>query len=113
MRGNGTSVLASSTWGTERASAIDLVGALLEQRQVRVTDEIEPGKRVINLTETVAAQEKAAELGEKFSEWIWSDPLRATTLARQYNDTFNSDRAALLRRRADAAARAHRHLHPP
>ena len=90
VRGNGTTVLASSTFGTERASAIDLAGALLEQRQVRVTDEIEPGKRVINLTETVAAQEKAVELGEKFSEWIWSDPDRSLTLARQYNDTFNS-----------------------
>jgi len=90
VRGNGTSVLASSTYGTQRASAIELAGALLEQRQVRVTDEIEPGKRVLNLTETVAAQEKAAELGEKFSEWIWSDPDRASTLARQYNDTFNA-----------------------
>ena len=90
VRGNGTTVLASSTFGTQRASAIDLAGALLEQRQVRVTDEIEPGKRVLNLTETVAAHEKAAELGEKFSEWIWSDPDRSLTLARQYNDTFNS-----------------------
>ena len=71
-------------------SAGEIVGALLEQRQVRVSDEIEPGKRVLNLTETVAAQEKASEIGEKFSDWIWSDPDRATRLARHYNDTFNA-----------------------
>ncbi len=90
VRGGRRSVLSTSTYGTERMSAGEIVGALLEQRQVRVTDEIEPGKRVLNLTETVAAQEKASEIGEKFSDWIWADPDRATRLARHYNDTFNA-----------------------
>lgn len=90
VRGGRHNVLSSSTYGTERMSAGEIVGALLEQRQVRVSDEIEPGKRVLNLTETVAAQEKASEIGEKFSDWIWSDPDRATRLARHYNDTFNA-----------------------
>ena len=84
------SVLSTSTFGTERMSAADIAGALLEQRQVRVSDEIEPGQRVLNLTETVAAQEKAAEIGERFTDWIWSDPDRAARLARHYNDTFNA-----------------------
>jgi len=90
VRGGRHSVLSTSTYGTERMAAGEIVGALLEQRQVRVSDEIEPGKRVLNLTETVAAQEKASEIGEKFSDWIWSDPDRATRLARHYNDTFNA-----------------------
>ncbi len=90
VHGGRRSVLSTSTYGTERMSAGEIVGALLEQRQVRVTDEIEAGKRVLNLTETVAAQEKASEIGEKFSDWIWSDPDRATRLARHYNDTFNA-----------------------
>ena len=90
VRGGRHSVLSTSTYGTERMSAGEIVGALLEQRQVRVSDEIEPGKRVLNLTETVAAQEKASEIGEKFADWIWSDPDRATRLARHYNDTFNA-----------------------
>jgi N12 class adenine-specific DNA methylase len=90
VRGGRHSVLSTSAYGTERMSAGEIVGALLEQRLVRVSDEIEPGKRVLNLTETVAAQEKASEIGEKFSDWIWSDPDRATRLARHYNDTFNA-----------------------
>jgi N12 class adenine-specific DNA methylase len=90
VRGGRHNVLSTSTYGTERMSAGEIVGALLEQRQVRVSDEIEPGKRVLNLTETVAAQEKASEIGEKFSDWIWSEPDRASRLARHYNDTFNA-----------------------
>jgi N12 class adenine-specific DNA methylase len=90
VRGGRHSVLSTSTYGTERMAAGEIVGAVLEQRQVRVSDEIEPGKRVLNLTETVAAQAKASEIGEKFSDWIWSDPDRASRLARHYNDTFNA-----------------------
>jgi hypothetical protein len=90
VRGARHSVLASSTFGTERMSAIEIVAALLEQRPVRVTDEPEPGRRVVNLTETVAAQEKAAVLAERFSEWVWTDPARAGLLARRYNDMFNA-----------------------
>ena len=44
----------------------------------------------MNLTETVAAQEKADALGERFTEWLWADAERASRLARTYNDTFNA-----------------------
>ena len=90
VRGDRHSVLSSSTHGTARVPAVELAVALLEQRPIRVTDETEDGKRIPNLTETVAAQEKAAELNEAFAEWIWSDPARAGRLARRYNDMFNS-----------------------
>jgi hypothetical protein len=84
------SVLAAATYGTERLSAVDIAQSLLEQRQIRIYDELDDGRRVPNLTETVAAQEKAAALAERFSEWIWEDPERASTLASRYNDMFNS-----------------------
>ena len=84
------SVLSTSTFGTQRVSAIDLAAALLEQRQIRVTDETPDGRRIPNLTETIAAQEKGREIAERFSEWIWEDPDRTTALARRYNDMFNS-----------------------
>jgi hypothetical protein len=44
VRGGRHGVLSTSTYGTERMSAGEIVGALLEQRQVRVSDEIEPGR---------------------------------------------------------------------
>ena len=90
VRGSGHTVLASSTFGTERASAIALAQALLEQRPIRVFDELPNGGRVPNLTETLAAQEKAAELNERFADWIWEDPERTARLTRRYNDTFNA-----------------------
>jgi hypothetical protein len=84
------SVLATSTYGTERLSALDIAHALLEQRQIRIFDELDDGRRIPNLTETVAAQEKAGAITERFSEWIWDAPERAATLSRRYNDMFNN-----------------------
>ncbi len=90
VKGIRHSVLATTTYGTGRISAIDLAQAVLEQRQIRITDELEDGRRVLNLTETVSAQDKAAVLGEAFTDWIWQDPDRAERLAQTYNDTFNA-----------------------
>jgi len=90
VRGARHTVAATETWGTHRVPAPQLAQAVLEQRQVTVHDELEDGTRVLNLTETLAAQEKAAQLGARFSEWTWEDPARSQALARVYNDRFNA-----------------------
>jgi N12 class adenine-specific DNA methylase len=71
--------------------------ALLVQRQIRIYDPHpdDANRRMFNPTETLAAQEKAAELADRFRQWAWENPERAATLARVYNDTFN---AVVLRR---------------
>jgi N12 class adenine-specific DNA methylase/predicted RNA methylase len=84
------SVAARAKWGTEKYSAVDIAQALLEQRQVRIYDEKPDGERVFNINETIAATEKARELNERFSEWVWEKPERASELARLYNDRFNA-----------------------
>ena len=101
VRGNHHSVLATTTYGTARASAVSLAQSLLEQRVIKIYDELDDGRRIPNLTETVAAQEKAAELNERFADWVWDDRDRATRLARIYNDTFN----AIVLRSYDGAQR--------
>ncbi|MCW2632702.1 MAG: helicase domain protein, partial [Pseudonocardia sp.] len=78
-----------------------LAQSVLEQRPIKIFDEPEPGMRIPNLTETVAAQEKASELNERFADWVWADPDRAASLARLYNDTFN----AIVLRNYDGAHR--------
>jgi N12 class adenine-specific DNA methylase/predicted RNA methylase len=83
-------VLSTSRWGTERYPASSVAQALLEQRQIRIYDELPEGGRVLNLAETAAAQAKASELAERFAEWVWEDPARAADLARIYNERFNS-----------------------
>jgi N12 class adenine-specific DNA methylase len=93
VRGNDHTVLATSTWGTSRYPAPALAQAILEQRRVEVRDTIrtpDGERRVLNLEETLAAQEKATELGERFAGWAWEDPDRAAGLARIYNERFNN-----------------------
>ena len=101
VKGNHHSVLSAATFGTTRASAVTLAQSVLEQRPIKIFDEPEPGMRIPNLTETVAAQEKATELNERFADWVWAEPERASTLSRLYNDTFN----AIVLRSYDGAHR--------
>ena len=89
VRGNRHTVLATSTWGTGRYPAPQLAQAVLEQRRIEVRDKIGEDAWVLNMEDTLAAQEKAAELAERFSEWAWQDPDRAAQLASTYNRLFN------------------------
>jgi len=91
VRGGRHSVLSASTWGTDRYPAPQLAATVLEQRTIEVRDRVDEDTYVLNPDATLAAQEKAAELCERFSEWVWEDPARAATLARVYNDKFNSE----------------------
>jgi len=93
VRGATHSVLAASTWGTQRYPAPQLAQALLEQRKIEVRDKIQTpaGERsVINPDATLAAQDKAAQLAERFADWAWEDPARAKDLAAVYNERFNN-----------------------
>ncbi|MFI5736069.1 helicase-related protein [Kribbella sp. NPDC051587] len=82
-------VNATTEWGTTRYPAGKLAQHVLRQSQIRVVDVIDE-REVFNPVETEAAQEKANQLNERFSEWVWEDPERASRLHRVYNDTFNS-----------------------
>ena len=93
VRGVRQSVRATSEWGTTRRPATDIAQAVMEQRTLAVYDDIEDGdrtRRVFNPLETTAAQEKAELMAERFAEWVWEDPDRATRLATEYNRRFNS-----------------------
>ena len=90
VRGNNASIAARSEWGTSRMAAPAIAKALLEQRVVQVTDEVDDGRRVVNPVETAAAQEKAEAIKERFAEWCWEDPERAERLLAEYNRRFNS-----------------------
>ncbi|WP_181019991.1 DEAD/DEAH box helicase family protein [Nonomuraea typhae] len=87
--GSKSSVLATSTWGTRRYPAPDLAEALLTHRPIKVYN-VYDDKRVFNAEASTEANEKAAELNEKFGEWVWQDPHRTAHLLRVYNDTFNA-----------------------
>jgi N12 class adenine-specific DNA methylase len=94
VRGQRGTIRATSEWGTQRRPATDLAQALMEQKPVTVYDEYEDSdgrtRRILNPTETTAAQEKADQLQERFGEWVWEDNDRANRLADEYNRRFNS-----------------------
>ncbi len=90
VRANNSSVLARSEWGTTRIAAGEIAKAVLEQRPVQVTDELDDGRRVVNPVESAAAQDKASAMQERFVEWCWQDPDRARRLLGEYNRRFNA-----------------------
>ena len=82
----------TTTWGTTRAKATELIEDALNGRTPTIYDQIDKDSRVVNQQETIAAREAQQKLKDKFSEWIWQDEARAQRLARYYNDTFNNIR---------------------
>ncbi|MGH2903067.1 MAG: methyltransferase domain-containing protein, partial [Solirubrobacteraceae bacterium] len=91
VKGSCVGTLAESEWGTQRMPAPEIAAALLAQKPVVVRDRIPYSERyVVNADETTTAQEKATAMGERFAEWCWEDPQRASELIREYNTRFNS-----------------------
>jgi N12 class adenine-specific DNA methylase len=84
------SVANTTTHGTARALASELIEDALNGRTPTVYDQVDNDTRVVNQQETLAAREAQQKLRERFSEWVWNDEDRAQRLARYYNDTFNN-----------------------
>jgi len=92
----GDETTCRATWGTPRYPANDLIEAILQQKSIKVMDEIgrnENGSPILKLNaeHTTAANLKADEIRQAFLDWIWQDKGRRTRLARLYNDRFNTN----------------------
>jgi len=83
-------VANTTTHGTERFRASDLIEQALNGRTPTAYDEHADGTRTINQQETIAAREKQQQLKDRFRSWVWEDGDRAARLARDYNDRFNN-----------------------
>ena len=82
----------TTTHGTSRFRASDLIEQSLNGRTPTAYDEDRDGNRTVNQPETIAAREKQQQLKDRFSEWVWEDPGRAKRLADDYNLRFNNVR---------------------
>ena len=89
-------VSANVTYGTKRVNAYDIIEDSLNLKDVRVYDTVvdEEGreKRVLNMKETILAQQKQTQVQEAFRDWLWKDPNRRDRLTAMYNERFNSTR---------------------
>lgn len=82
----------AAQWGTDRATIEEIMTAAANQRTIQIKDKVSEDKYVVNEAATQAANEKVEALKNEWTRWLWSDDARRERLARQYNDTFNTDR---------------------
>lgn len=82
----------AAQWGTDRATIEEIITAAANQRTIQIKDKVSEDKYVVNEAATQAANEKVEALKNEWTRWLWSDDARRERLARQYNDTFNTDR---------------------
>ena len=89
-------VAANVTYGTKRVNAYDIIEDSLNLKDVRIYDTIQDeegrDKRVLNMKETILAQQKQTQIQEVFRDWLWKDPERRERLTTMYNERFNSSR---------------------
>lgn len=88
-----TRIGVTTTAGTKRVNSFKILENLLNKRDVVVKDVVyDHGevKSVINKKETDLAQEKARQMKEAFSKWIFADPSRREKYVEKYNRLFNS-----------------------
>lgn len=87
-------VLISKTYGTGRRNAYELLQDTLNMKITQVHDTVEDPdgrvRRVLNATETFAAQEKQDLIKQEFQDWVWKDPTRRERLCKLYNDKYNA-----------------------
>lgn len=83
-------------WSTPEKGVGDIIQAALEGGIIKVTKEVvdEHGKkhRVPDHDATLAAQQKVNAVVERFRDWLWRSPLRASQSAARYNRYMNNIR---------------------
>ena len=90
------SVMAHSTYGTDRMNGYKILEETLNLKDVRIFDTKQgpDGRevRVLNKKETILAQQKQQAIKDAFRDWIWKAPDRRERLTHLYNERFNSTR---------------------
>ena len=83
-------------WSTPEKGVGDIIQAALQGGIIKVTREEkdEHGKthRVTDRNATLAAQQKVDAVVERFRDWLWKSPLRASQAAARYNRYMNNIR---------------------
>jgi N12 class adenine-specific DNA methylase len=89
------SVANTTEWGTDRATALELLEDALNLRTPTIYDKVKDNgkeRQVVNATATEGVREKQQKIKDHFKEWIWQGDERRERLAKKYNEEFNSVR---------------------
>lgn len=87
VEGRGGSV---SEWSAKGKDASDILEAVLNNRQIKITYKDSEGKVYTDAESTEKANDVAKKMREAFKKWIWSDSKRADRLATFYNENYNN-----------------------
>lgn len=84
---------AKITYGTKRMNAFEIIERLLNSRELAVYDTYSTYSerqvtRKINKSETILVQEKAKQISERFSYWLFKDEPRRMEMLERYNESF-------------------------
>lgn len=82
-------VKASSTFGTNRINAAQLLNHALRGTIPKITDYDKERGDVVNVEATEAAGDKLAEIREEWNRWVYEDSNRANELVDIYNEKVN------------------------
>ncbi|MEO8021058.1 PLxRFG domain-containing protein [Polaromonas sp.] len=85
-----SSVALTNTWGTPQYPGDKMLGALLNNRSIKVTYTDEKKATRTDVEATEMANTKAQEIKDKFADWLFSDPDRSELLTKAYNETNNN-----------------------
>ncbi|MDE6536773.1 MAG: N-6 DNA methylase [Muribaculaceae bacterium] len=80
---------AAQDWETPRKSAKEILQAALEDKTLLIKRKDKEGNEHIDEEQTELANQKIADLRERFESWLPSDPERVDMLEQTYNDRFN------------------------
>lgn len=86
------STLESETWGTPRRDFYSLLQSILrgQHRLIRVVDTMEDGSKVLNKTASDEAMEKAIEIEDAFTDWVFDNPQVADKITGLYTERHRS-----------------------
>ena len=84
----------TSTFGTEKINAVNILERTLNMRTIRVTKEVPSPtaksgvKRVLSREDTAAAQEKQKLIIDEFRRWVWKDEERKAKLLKIFESKY-------------------------
>lgn len=79
-----------SEFNTPKMNAGQILDAVLNNRQIKVTFRDDQGKTHVDAEATEKANDVAQKMRAAFSRWIWTDTKRADRLVNYYNENFNN-----------------------
>ena len=80
-----------TTYGTYDMDAREIITRILNTRPIIVYAKDKDGNTYKDEQATMAAQEKARVIKERFDKWIYADPTRIQVCERVFNEKYNSN----------------------